>query len=147
MSVIVALALSEADLALGRAIRHAVFVEEQAVPPEVELDGLDDACRHYLARVGAAAVATARARRTARGWKIERVAVLAAQRRRAVGAALVRRMLADVPEGLDVYVHAQESALGFWEHLGFVAEGERFFEGGIGHRLMAWTERETQPAG
>jgi predicted GNAT family N-acyltransferase len=146
MSVSVALAASEADRALGRAIRHAVFVVEQAVPPDVEVDGLDDTCQHYLARVGAEAAATARARSTPRGWKIERVAVLAAQRRRSVGAALLRRMLADAPEGLTVYVHAQESALGFWQHLGFSAEGERFFEGGIGHRLMAWTERETQPA-
>jgi len=139
MGVSVALALSEAERALGRAIRHAVFVEEQAVPPDVEVDGLDDTCQHYLARVGTEAVATARARTTSRGWKIERVAVLVAQRRRSVGATLVRSMLADAPEGLVVYVHAQESALGFWQQLGFSAEGQRFFEGGIAHRLMVWT--------
>jgi len=147
MNVTVAAAVSEADRALGRAIRHAVFVQEQAVPPEVELDGLDDEAEHFLARVGREAIATARARSTARGWKIERVAVLRAERRRSVGAALVRRMLAQAPEGVTVYVHAQEGALGFWQHLGFVAQGDRFFEGGIAHRLMEWTERETLSAG
>jgi predicted GNAT family N-acyltransferase len=147
MNVSVAPALSAADRALGRAIRHAVFVEEQAVPIELELDGLDDACQHFLARVAGQAVATARARTTAHGWKIERVAVIPAQRGRSVGATLVRRMLVAAPEGLRVYVHAQESALGFWQRLGFVAEGPGFVEAGINHRLMTWTERVTQPAG
>jgi predicted GNAT family N-acyltransferase len=147
MSLSVSLAVSEADRALGRAIRHAVFVQEQAVPVELELDGLDDVCQHFLARVAGEAVATARARATPRGWKIERVAVVPAQRGRSVGAALVRRMLGHAPEGLVVYVHAQESALGFWQRLGFVAEGPRFVEAGIGHRLMVRMERATQPAG
>ena len=147
MSLRVAPALSAEDRALGRAIRHAVFVQEQAVPAELELDGLDEACQHFLARVAGQAVATARARSTARGWKIERVAVIPEQRGRAVGAALVRYMLGAAPEGLAVYVHAQESALGFWQRLGFVAEGPGFVEAGIAHRLMVWTERATQPAG
>lgn len=147
MGLSVALAVSDEDRALGRAIRHAVFVQEQAVPAEHELDGLDDACLHFLARVAGQAVATARARSTPRGWKIERVAVVPAQRGRSVGAALVRRMLGHAPVGLVVYVHAQESALGFWQRLGFVAEGPGFVEAGIAHRLMVWTERVTSPAG
>jgi predicted GNAT family N-acyltransferase len=145
MSLSVAPAVSDADRALGRAIRHTVFVQEQSVPAELELDGLDDLCQHFLARVAGEAVATARARTTPHGWKIERVAVVPPQRGRAIGAALVRRMLADAPEGLAVYVHAQESALGFWRRLGFVAEGPRFVEAGIGHRLMVWAERAPQP--
>ena len=138
MSFSVRRAVSERERSQGRALRHAVFVVEQGVPIDVEVDGLDDVCQHFLVRSGEHAVATARARTTERGWKIERVAVADAYRRRAVGTLLVQRMLADAPLGAEVYVHAQESALGFWERLGFVADGPRFVEGGIGHFRMSW---------
>src|SRR5262245_1373448 len=142
MSLSVLPALTDADLALAFAIRRAVFVEEQGVAAEHERDGLDDQCQHFLARLSSLeAVAAARARTTPRGWKIERVAVAQPHRGRSVGAALVRRMQAEAPAGLSVYVHAQESALRFWERMGFVAEGPRFFEAGIPHYRMVWAER------
>lgn len=131
-------AASDAERALGRELRHAVFVVEQGVPADVEIDGLDEVCQHFLVCSGAHAVATARARTTERGWKIERVAVAEPYRRQALGRLLVQRMLADAPTEVVVYVHAQESALGFWERLGFVADGPRFVEGGIGHFRMSW---------
>jgi predicted GNAT family N-acyltransferase len=129
-------ALSEADRELGRAIRRSVFVDEQGVPADLELDALDDSCQHFLVRLGSEAVAAARARTTEQGWKLERVAVLESHRGRAIGATLVRHLLDGAPPGLTVYVHAQETALGFWERAGFRAEGPRFFEAGILHRLM-----------
>lgn len=152
MELSVGPAESEAERAQARAIRHAVFVEEQGVPVEHEIDGLDDQCRHFLVRRrlgngSAEAVATARARVTPRGWKIERVAVLREQRGRSVGAALVQHMLAAAPESLAVYIHAQQSAIGFWERIGFAAEGPEFFEAGIPHRLMLYSERVTTPMG
>lgn len=140
MSVRVARA-SEPELEVARAIRRAVFIEEQSVPVEVEVDGRDAAAEHFLARVGELPVATARARRTTGGWKIERVAVLAAQRGLGVGAALVRFVLEAAPPGAAVYVHAQQGALGFWERAGFVAEGPAFAEGGIVHRRMRFGGR------
>jgi predicted GNAT family N-acyltransferase len=135
MSVRVARA-SAAELDVVRAIRRTVFVEEQAVPVEVEVDGLDGEAEHFLARLGSLPVATARARRTPKGWKLERVAVLAAQRQLGVGMALLRHVLDNAPPGVPVYVHAQQAALGFWERVGFVAEGSSFEEGGIAHRWM-----------
>jgi predicted GNAT family N-acyltransferase len=126
----------ELDVALE--IRRVVFVDEQGVPAELEADGKDDGAEHFLARRGERAVATARARRTDRGWKIERVAVLGGQRGLGIGMALVRRILELAPPGLVPYVHAQESALGFWERAGFVAEGPSFEEAGIRHRWMRW---------
>jgi ElaA protein len=142
MSIRVARASTD-ELHVVRAIRRTVFVEEQAVPVEVEEDGRDDAAEHFLARLGTLPVATARARHTPKGWKVERVAVLRPQRQLGVGRVLVCRVLEHAPPGSIVYVHAQESALGFWERLGFVAEGPRFEEGGIGHRRMLF--RRTAP--
>jgi predicted GNAT family N-acyltransferase len=137
MSFRVARASAE-ELALVRAIRRTVFVEEQAVPVEVEVDGRDDVAEHFLVRLGELPVATARARLTPKGWKLERVAVLGSQRRLGVGMALVRYVLARAPAGAAVYVHAQEGALGFWERAGFVADGPSFEEGGIPHRWMVF---------
>jgi len=130
-------AVSDRERSAACALRQAVFVAEQGVPADVEIDGLDDVCQHFLVRSGEHAVATARARATERGWKLERVAVAQPYRRQAVGTLLVQHMLADAPRALVVYVHAQEGALGFWERLGFVADGPRFVEGGIGHFRMS----------
>jgi predicted GNAT family N-acyltransferase len=126
------------ELEVALAIRRAVFVEEQGVPGELEADGRDASAEHFLARRGPRprAVATARARRTDRGWKIERVAVLAAERGLGVGMELVRRVLELAPPGLVPYVHAQQGALGFWQRAGFIAEGPPFEEAGIPHRWM-----------
>jgi predicted GNAT family N-acyltransferase len=137
MSVRVARA-STVELDLVRAIRHGVFVQEQAVPAELEVDGLDESSEHFLARLASLPVAAARARATPKGWKIERVAVLAAQRGLGVGRAVVEHMLEHAPAGAVIYVHAQENAVGFWQRLGFRAEGERFEEAGIAHRWMRY---------
>ncbi len=136
MTLIVSPAKSAEERARAHAIRQRVFVEEQAVPVEVEVDGLDDACDHFLAWLDGEAVATARARATSKGWKLERVAVLRGYRKRGVGAALVSGALQAAPFGMTIYVHAQNTALGFWERAGFVARGPGFEEGGISHRLM-----------
>ncbi|MET0410068.1 MAG: GNAT family N-acetyltransferase [Polyangiaceae bacterium] len=128
---------SESERALAHEIRHAVFVLEQGVPREVELDGRDGEALHFLAWVGARAVATARVRKTVDGHKLERVAVLEPQRGRRVGEVLVRHVLLALPSQERVYVHAQSGAVGFWERLGFVADGPGFVEGGIAHRYMA----------
>jgi predicted GNAT family N-acyltransferase len=133
----IARAESESERALAHEIREAVFVLEQGVPREVEVDGRDEEALHFLAWVGARAVATARVRRTAEGHKLERVAVLEPLRRRRVGEALIHHVLSALPARERVYVHAQSSAVGFWERLGFVAEGPGFVEGGIDHRYMA----------
>jgi predicted GNAT family N-acyltransferase len=137
MSIQVARASAD-ELDVVRAIRRTVFVEEQAVPVEVEVDGRDEVAEHFVARLGTLPVATARARQTPKGWKVERVAVLAPQRRLGVGMALVQHVLAQAPEGSRIYVHAQERALGFWERAGFVVEGPSFEEGGIPHRAMVF---------
>jgi predicted GNAT family N-acyltransferase len=124
------------ERALAGEIRRVVFVLEQGVPLEVEVDGKDGDALHFLAWVGARAAATARLRRTSEGHKLERVAVLQEFRGQGVGGALVRHVLSLPSAAGMIYVHAQHGALGFWERLGFIAEGPTFVEGGIDHRRM-----------
>jgi predicted GNAT family N-acyltransferase len=137
MTLRVAPARSAVELAAAREIRRAVFIEEQGVPAALEVDGLDPSCDHFLVMCSGEPVGTARVRRTEKGWKLERVAVLQQYRGLAAGAALVQYVLLSLPAGERVYIHAQESALGFWQRVGFSAEGPRFEEAGIAHLYMS----------
>jgi predicted GNAT family N-acyltransferase len=136
MELIVRVAVDEADRAAALAVRRRVFIEEQKVDAALEHDQHDDACEHLLALADGRVVGAARYRRTELGVKLERVAVLAELRGKGVGAALVGHAIAALPPNDDCYVHAQQSALGFWERMGFVAEGSAFHEAGIPHRFM-----------
>ncbi len=72
---------NEAQIAAVRQIRDAVFCQEQGVPPALKWDGRDAAATHFLLRCDGRPIATARTRPYAEGtWKIERVAVLKADR-------------------------------------------------------------------
>ena len=118
------------------AIRFAVFVDEQGVPPELEQDARDPDAIHLLAtsQVGEP-IATAR---MLADGHIGRMAVLPDWRRRGVGAALLRRLIeiASAQGRREVFLHAQCQAEPFYRRLGFVAEGEEFQDAGISHRRM-----------
>jgi ElaA protein len=126
------------ELAACREIRLRVFVEEQGVPLELEIDEHEAAAVHLLARVGGQAVGTARLRVLGRDAKAERVAVLAAYRELGVGRALMRAIETEAA-GLGlarVVLNAQVPVIPFYERLGYAAFGPRFDEAGIPHRRM-----------
>lgn len=128
-----------------RAVRDLVFVQEQGVPPEIEIDDLDPRCRHVLARdAGGAAIGTAR---LSPEGKIGRMAVLRAWRGAGVGSALLQALLRQAREdGLArVALHAQASAIGFYARHGFQPVGERFSEAGIEHLAMQLRLDQPQP--
>ena len=52
-------ALTSIEMKACMNIRNEVFCTEQKVSPELEFDGLDDECRHLLARLGDYPVGTA----------------------------------------------------------------------------------------
>lgn len=122
----------------AKAVRFAVFVNEQQVPVEEELDAYDATARHWLALVDGSPVGTARAVEKPEGWKIGRVAVLAPHRGQGVGLAIMRAVLAEAKAAgaQAAMLDSQTHALGFYERLGFVAEGPEFLDAGIPHRHM-----------
>lgn len=134
------------DYADIRRIRVEVFVEEQGVPEELELDDRDAACAHVLAFDDAgAAVGTGR---IDVDGKIGRVAVSAGARRTGVGRAMMELLhqVARERGPAEVWCHAQISAVPFYEELGYVAVGERFVEAGIEHvEMRRPTPRSTAP--
>jgi ElaA protein len=129
---------SPEDWEAAKAIRFEVFVDEQHVPADLELDDLDAMARHWLAWDGETAVGTARAVRKDFGWKIGRVAVRRDWRGRGVGQSLMRAIMdAARRAGVrELQLESQTHALAFYERLGFVAEGPEFDDAGIPHRLM-----------
>jgi predicted GNAT family N-acyltransferase len=134
---------AEKDLALAYAIRIRVFVKEQGVPSDIELDDDDQRAIHFLASVGAKAVGTARVVWHRGAVKIGRMAVLKSYRRRGVGRRLLTRAVA-VARGLKarrIYLHAQVAVSGFYERLNFRGTGATFDEAGIAHRKMIWRGR------
>jgi ElaA protein len=129
---------SPADWEAAKAIRFEVFVDEQHVPADLELDDMDAMARHWLAWDGETAVGTARAVRKDFGWKIGRVAVRRDWRGQGVGLALMRAVIeaARRAEVRELQLESQTHALAFYERLGFAAEGPEFDDAGIPHRLM-----------
>jgi predicted GNAT family N-acyltransferase/gamma-glutamylcyclotransferase (GGCT)/AIG2-like uncharacterized protein YtfP len=126
------------DVDKAFAIRMRVFVKEQRVPKEMELDRDDKRAIHFLATIGGRAVGTARLVIGRSGAKIGRMAVLKSYRRMGIGKALLKRaMVTARNQGADkIYLHAQVPVIGFYERMGFRCASPVFYEAGIPHRKM-----------
>ena len=140
MSSVQAYRIVEADWSRDqsgiRAVRHAVFVEEQGIPESLEWDGRDADCRHVLALAGdAEVIATGRLMDDGR---IGRMAVLQTWRGCGVGRALLERLLLQALQGglQSVYVHAQLEVAGFYSRAGFRLAGQPFVTADIVHVEM-----------
>lgn len=127
------------DLAACLALRRTVFIEEQGVPEADEVDDLDGQAVHLLALVDGVPMGSARLLRSGETGKIGRVCVLAAARGTGLGVALMEKALAVLAEDRALQrakLGAQTHAMGFYERLGFVAEGAEYLDAGIPHRDM-----------
>lgn len=118
-----------------RSIRFAVFVEEQLVPAEIEMDEWDECSRHVLASVDGQIVGTGR---LLSDGHIGRIAVLRAFRGMGIGQRLMEElMLMGRLSGMKKFVlSAQTQATAFYERLGFVTCGSVYEEAGIPHVEM-----------
>jgi predicted GNAT family N-acyltransferase len=120
-------------------IRKRVFIEEQGVPEDMELDVFDPLARHALAYLDSQPIGTARlVTMPGNIGRIGRMAVLAAYRRGGVGTQLLRALLQEAASQkmMKVELHSQLSAIPFYERYGFVAQGDSYVEAGIPHRDM-----------
>jgi len=120
----------------AQAVRTAVFVVEQAVPPELELDEHDAVSIHAVAYDGAGRpIGTGR---LLPDGHVGRMAVRRETRGRGVGSRILLALAGRARElGYPLLaLNAQTHAVGFYERHGFVAEGPEFLDAGIPHRLM-----------
>ena len=116
-------------------IRFSVFVEEQGVPREIELDEHDPLCLHAVVFEEGKAVATGR---LLPDGHIGRMAVLMAWRGRGIGAAVLDELIkaASTRGHKEVALSAQVHAVPFYRAHGFVPVGEEYLEAGIRHLAM-----------
>lgn len=141
VGVIVRQVQSEAELHQCFDVRVRVFVEEQAVPASEEMDAYDAVAEHFLAEIGGVTVGTARMVDLGDGiGKIGRVAVLKEWRLKGIGRALMEYVISAARGRFATLIlDAQVPVIGFYELLGFTAEGEVFLDAGIPHRRMRMT--------
>jgi len=116
-------------------IRFEVFVDEQNVPEELEIDGLDDQARHVLAYIDDQPIGTGR---ILSDGHIGRVAVLKKYRGLGIGNSVMQELInwAQQNKLEKLWLSSQWHAHSFYLDLGFVCEGDIYEEAGINHIKM-----------
>ena len=116
-------------------IRDVVFIQEQAVPKNIEMDGKDSECIHFLMSYDDNPIGTARIKMSG---KIERVSILKPNRNMGLGSKLMSFIIDAAKQNRfeRIYLHSQMESIGFYKNLGFIEQGDVFQEAGIDHVLM-----------
>ena len=136
MDVNVKIVKNDQEKELVLSIRKIVFIKELNIPEHMEIDDNEDLATYVLAKVEGKNVGTARWRETNSGIKLERFAVLNEYRSYGVGTAMTKFILKQLDQSKLIYLNAQESAISFYEKLGFDSTGSMFDEVGIAHQKM-----------
>ena len=119
-----------------RAVRNAVFIEEQNVPRDLEWDGMDETSIHFIAETSDGdVIGTARLMPSG---QIGRMAILISYRGHGIGRRMLDMAIQSAHRSgmKEVFLHAQSYALEFYLKAGFIPDGLEFEEAGIPHRSM-----------
>lgn len=147
MSIVIKPIRTQDELGQSFAIRREVFVEEQQVPVELEMDEWDETATHFLAWKDGHPIGTCRMRwLDATTCKVERVAVLQTGRNLGIGKKLMEAVESVACEqgALVIALNAQSQVIPFYLKLGYETLGEPFEEAGIAHMKM---KKSTQLSG
>lgn len=120
-------------------VRQEVFIHEQGVPAELELDEYDPLAAHALAYLDGRCIGTGRLVDLGDGQaQIGRMAVLTQFRSTGIGKQILEKLVQLArSKGVKLIVlHSQVTAIPFYEKLGFEAQGPIYDEAGISHRNM-----------
>ena len=119
-------------------IRTEVFVKEQGVALEVEMDEYDESCDHILVYCNGQSVGTGRLRDVEGVAKLERICILPTHRQYGLGRTIVQALekIAKDKGFVKAKLHGQTHAERFYEKVGYTKASEVFMEEGIPHVLM-----------
>ncbi|MBA7601620.1 Acetyltransferase [subsurface metagenome] len=133
------IAVSDCELEGAFEVRKQVFVEEQGISEDLELDEHDMEAMHMVVKDGERIVGTARVLFLAASQaKLERMAILKLFRHRGIGKGIISFLDEEFTNrGIEqVVLHAQYSAVNFYKSCGFEESGSPFWEAGIKHVKM-----------
>jgi predicted GNAT family N-acyltransferase len=120
-------------------VRQEVFIHEQGVPAELELDEYDPSAAHALAYLNGRCIGTGRLVDLGGGQaQIGRMAVLDQFRGAGTGRQILEKLvqLASSQNMKTIVLHSQVAAIPFYQKIGFEAQGPVYDEAGIPHRNM-----------
>ncbi|TYR79481.1 GNAT family N-acetyltransferase [Priestia megaterium] len=134
----VKIAASKQDLEDAYYVRMKVFVEEQKVDAEEEIDQYEDEATHIVVYDQQKPVGAGRFRIVDGYGKMERICVLPTHRKDGVGKLIMTTMeeLASARKLSKLKLHAQTQAEGFYKKLGYVTVSGEFMDAGIPHVEM-----------
>ena len=135
----VKVAQSETDINTAFSIRKTVFVEEQKVPLELEIDEYEQESTHFiLYGPNQNPIGAGRLRLVDGFGKVERICILASERIKGAGRILMENIETHGKEkGIRSFkLNAQTSAIGFYERLGYHTVSDEFMDAGIPHKTM-----------
>ena len=117
-------------------VRRSVFIEEQKVPEELEWDEFDETSQHIIALDNSDhPIGTGRIKADG---QIGRMAVLKNWRNKGIGKSILDELLkiASQSKHDEIYLHAQLTAIKFYEKSGFIINSDEFMDAGIPHKTM-----------
>lgn len=120
-------------------IRTHVFVEEQHVPANLEVDADEGKATYFVVYDAGLPEATARILPEGTGYHVQRVAVEKAYRKHGLGKMVLNAIIAYAREQNVAFLKlgAQLQAIGFYKTLGFqLTDQPEFLDAGIRHREM-----------
>lgn len=123
-------------------IRKKVFIEEQGVDKNIELDNKDSSCYHLIVYDKDIPVGTCRLSIYDNNYLIGRVAVIKEYRGQAFGDFIMKMAIRKSFDmgAKEVIVHAQLRVKEFYEKLGFSEFGKTYKEADILHINMKRTQ-------
>jgi predicted GNAT family N-acyltransferase len=119
-------------------VRRTVFVDEQQVPEEEEIDQFEDDATHIVLYDNEVPVGAARLRVLDGIGKLERICVLSSSRKNGAGKLLVNKLEEiAIEQGVSkLKLNAQTHAIPFYERLGYETVSDVFMDAGIPHVTM-----------
>ncbi|ARU92316.1 acetyltransferase, GNAT family protein [Spiroplasma clarkii] len=129
----------------AKQIRENVFIQEQNIAPEIELDDFDQSSFHIIGFDNdQKTICCARFLQINQQWQIGRVAVLQQFRNKGYAAQMlnyIETYLKEVFKIKFIHIHAQKPVQKFYEKLGYIAFGETDIDAGIEH---IWMKKEIE---
>lgn len=123
-------------------IRYKVFVDEQKVPADLEIDEFEDSSLHLVLYEKNKPIATARIYELADAvYKVQRVAVLKDYRNSGIGTRLMEEIeqKAEMHKAKTLTLGSQNTAIPFYKKLGYQVASKEFMDAGIPHHTMVKT--------